>query len=471
MNSVFSYLVIFQTELLLFACVCFVIGSLDDLIVDWLWIGHCLKRKFSVYSRHKRICAADLPDVQAEARLAIFIPAWQEAPVIGAMITRCLRVWSNPNFRIYVGCYPNDEATISAASNAASNDVRVRIIVHGMDGPTSKADCLNQLWSAMCRDEIYEAITFKAVILQDAEDIVHPRALQVFDHLIGRAALVQIPVIPRRTQSSRWVAGHYCDEFAEMHTKQMVIREALGASIPSAGVGCAFDAALLGRLAASTGGRPFDERSLTEDYELGLKTTSESGRGIFARIQDENGELVATQEFFPDTMVDAVRQKARWMTGIALTGWDRVGWSTSWVENWMRMRDRKASMAAIVLAAAYLAIIITGILGIATLTGVYRSRPLPELLLVILFLNGFFVIWRLAFKACFVFSVYGLREALLSVPRTVVANIINILAARRAISMYLTSLFGRALQWDKTSHFMPRGDVMALRSTRSESNG
>ena len=251
----------------------------------------------------------------------------------------------------------------------------------------------------------------------------------------------------------------------------MVIREALGASIPSAGVGCAFDVATLGHMAATTGSGPFDERSLTEDYELGLKTTAGSGRGIFARIRDENGELVATQEFFPDTLVDAVRQKARWMTGIALTGWDRVGWSSSWVENWMRMRDRKASVAAIVLAVAYLAIFITGILGIATLAGIYNLQPLSGFLRGLLHINLFALIWRLAFKAWFVFSIYGLREALLSIPRTVVANFINILAARRAITMYLQSLFGRTLTWDKTSHFIPKDDIILLRSTTSESNG
>ena len=195
----------------------------------------------------------------------------------------------------------------------------MRLVVCEEHGPTSKADCLNRLWKALCQDEILESKTYGAVILHDAEDIVHPEALKLFGHLTGRASLVQIPVIPRRALKSRWIAGHYGDEFAELHAKQMVLREALGVSLPSAGVGCAFARSALARISIQTRGKPFDAASMTEDYELGLKLTGAGARGIFARLKDRQGQLVATQEFFPDNLEDAVRQKARWMAGIALT--------------------------------------------------------------------------------------------------------------------------------------------------------
>src|SRR3546814_11273742 len=70
---------------------------------------------------------------------------------------------------------------------------------------------------------------------------------------------------------SRWISGHYCDEFAEAHGKYLVVREAIGAAVPSAGVGCAFARAALEQVAQDQGGLPFDPGCLTEDYELGLR--------------------------------------------------------------------------------------------------------------------------------------------------------------------------------------------------------
>ena len=55
-----------------------------------------------------------------------------------------------------------------------------------------------------------------------------------------------------------------------------------------------------------------------------------------------DGQPVATREHFPASFDAAVRQKARWLTGIALAGWDRIGWRGGLVNRWMLLRDRKA---------------------------------------------------------------------------------------------------------------------------------
>lgn len=460
------FLDLLQKELLLFACLAFLIGALDDLLFDGLWIFHSLKRQLFVYTRFKRATVESLNPPAAVCRMAIFVPAWKEAAVIGAMLRRCLQQWTNSDYRIYVGCYPNDSETVAAVAAASTGSDKVRIVICQRDGPTTKADCLNHLWSALCRDEIEEQANFAAVILHDAEDIVHPGALTLFGHLIGRAALVQLPVIPRRAKESRWVAGHYGDEFAELHGKQMVLREALGASIPSAGVGCAFARDALQTLAVQTRGKPFDANSMTEDYELGLNLTGGEARGIFARLRDRHGQLVATQEFFPDKLEDAIRQKARWMAGISLSGWDRLGWKKSWRENWMRLRDRKASLAAIVLAIAYIAVILMGLLLFAELIGAYRLQPLSPSLEILLFLNACFLSWRLMMKCYFVFALYGWQEAILSIPRTIVANLINIMAVWRALSQYVAQLAGHPARWEKTSHFYP--DAQNIKQLRPQ---
>lgn len=465
-DQILPFLDFLQKELLLFASLSFLIGSADDLLFDGLWIFHSLKRKLLVYSRHKRATVESLSGPVSECRLAIFVPAWKEAPVIGAMLRRCLRHWTTSKYRIYVGCYPNDAETIAAVASASTGSAKIRIVICRRDGPTTKADCLNHLWDALCRDEIEEKANYAAIILHDAEDLVHPQALRLFEHLIGRATLVQLPVIPRRAKGSRWIAGHYGDEFAELHGKQMVMREALGASIPSAGVGCAFSRDALQKRSVRTHGKPFDAESMTEDYELGLNLTGGESRGIFARLRDQHGQLVATQEFFPDKLEDAIRQKSRWVAGISLSGWDRLGWKNSWRENWMRLRDRKASFAAIVLAIAYVAVILMGILLLAELIGVYHPQSVSQFLKILLFFNGGFLLWRLLMKFYFVFALYGLREAFLSIPRTIVANLINIMAVWRALSQYIDQLAGRPANWEKTSHFYP--DAQNIKQLRPQ---
>ena len=463
-DHILPVLDVLQKEMLLFASLCFLIGAIDDMVFDGLWIFYRLRRRLFVYSRYRRATVETLGDATPDSRLAIFVPAWNEAPVIGAMLERCLRQWRAGAYRIYVGCYPNDKATIAAVAAAASGSEELRLVICRQNGPTTKADCLNHLWDALCQDEIEEKRNYAGVVLHDAEDLVHPEELRLLRHLVSRAALVQLPVIPRRATRSRWIAGHYGDEFAELHGKQMVMREALGASMPSAGVGCAFARDALMNLSARTQGNPFDSRSMTEDYELGLKLTEGDSRGIFVRLRDQRGQLVATQEFFPDKLADAVRQKSRWIAGISLSGWDRLGWNKGWRENWMRLRDRKATIAAMVLAIAYMAVILTAILLVAELLGFYRLQPVSEFLGILLVINAGALIWRQLLKSCFVFALYGLREALLSMPRTVVANIINILAAWRAIGHYTRQLVGDPVNWEKTAHFFPdANDVQVLR--------
>src|SRR3546814_16369629 len=98
---------------------------------------------------------------------------------------------------------------------------------------------------------------------------------------------------------------------------------------------------MMDRIVAMNGGRPFDEASITEDYELGLKIGALGGRGIIVRLPAGTGSVVATREHFPATLDAAVRQKARWLTGIALHGWDRMGWRGSVPEREMRSEERR----------------------------------------------------------------------------------------------------------------------------------
>jgi adsorption protein B len=345
---------------------------------------------------------------------------------------------------------------VAAITKAAQTNADIRLVPVEHDGPTTKADCLNRLWRALLADEVAEGYTAKAVILHDAEDSVHTDELRVFDCLVSMQGAVQLPVIPVRTENSRWISGHYCDEFAEAHSKNMVAREAIGTPLPLAGVACAIERNLMGRLAQLNGGRPFDTNSLTEDYELGIRMGTAGGRTIMARIFDSEGKLVGTRACFPDTLQTSVRQKTRWLTGIALAGWDRLGWEGNIAQKWMLFQDRKSIFGTIVVIAAYICLLLTTILAAAQAQGLYQPPELRAEVTILLWLNTAFLLWRLGMRAGFVAAIYGPREALLSVPRSIVSNVIAIMAMRRACTNYLRHCLGAPLTWDKTAHhFMP----------------
>ncbi|RZM10739.1 MAG: hypothetical protein EOP67_68025, partial [Sphingomonas sp.] len=256
---------------MLFAAVGFLIGGIDDLAIDLVF----LLRRWTGGGR-TRLTLATLPPPATPGRIAVFVPAWDEVAVLGEMLAAALARFHHPDYRLYVGLYPNDAPTIAAATMAAQ-DPRVRLVIGPNPGPTTKADCLNVLWAALCRDDAAEGVTTKAIVVHDAEDVVHPAELAVFDTLIERHAVVQLPVLPLVKRGSRLVSGHYADEFAESHTKHIVVRTALGAGMPLAGTGFAIRPAILASLAAERGGTPFDADSLVEDYELGLRIAALGG--------------------------------------------------------------------------------------------------------------------------------------------------------------------------------------------------
>ena len=448
------WLALCQHELLLFAGVFFLLGALDDILVDLVYCalkaGGRLRTPW-----HDRNLLRERP---LPGPASVFIPAWNEAEVIGDTLAHLLGAWRQPDLRVYLGCYANDPETIAAASAAAGGDPRLRLVVNPRKGPTTKADCLNRLYRAMCEDERRTGRDFALVVFHDAEDLVDGGALGLLAQAVARGAdFVQLPVEPLVQRYRSWfdnqLGSHYCEEFAEAHGKTMMVRDALGAAIPGAGVGCGVARGMLARLAAQQrDGCPFSSESLTEDYELGLSVHELGGVCRFVRARGEDSTLIATRAFFPARLDHVVRQKTRWVHGIALQGWDRIGWGERWAERWMRARDRRGPFAGLVLAVGYALIVLTALGGIATLAGLIAPRPLTPVLKALLLLNMVAFGWRVCWRFAFTLRVYGWAEALRAVLRIPIANLVAIMAGRRAVMAYIANLKGGALVWDKTPH-------------------
>jgi len=438
-------------EVLAFAAGGMTLSLLDDLMLDALFVGLYLARRTGI---------TPLPAVTgAPGWMAIVVPAWDESAVIGAMLADLVSTLDYPSYRVFVGIYPNDPA--SAAAIAAVASPRVTVVTCTRPGPTTKADCLNHLWRAVAAYEVAAAMRFKAIVLHDAEDVVDRRELAVFDAHMPALAMVQLPVIPLVDTRSRWVSGHYLDEFAEAHRKDLIVRGAIGAAVPSAGVACAIDRDVLGRLAGAADA-PFDEASMTEDYELGMRIAALGFRARLLRCADGAG-MIAIREHFPATFATAVRQKTRWLLGIALDGWDQLGWRAGLADRYMLLRDRKTVVGPLIVGLGYLAGVMALVDGGARWLIPAAARfgpivPRGSLLAVLLVVNASAFGWRLGFRAAFTAGVHGWREGMRAVPRTVVANLINAVAAVSALRRYARIRAGREIaRWDKTAHRFPVG--------------
>jgi len=447
--SPLEWLALAERELLLFAGVFFLIGAVDELAIDigWFWLkltGRAKTPRIDRRAAHGRPLAGPA---------AVLIAAWQESHIVELTVAHALAAWPQRDLRLYVGCYRNDPDTLEAVMRGTGGDPRVRVVVHGAEGPTTKADCLNRLYAALEDDEARMGRAFRLVVLHDAEDMVDPAALALLDSALDEADFIQLPVLPEPQRASRWIGSHYCEEFSEAHGKTIVVREALTASLPAAGVGCGFSRRILGVLAQQTGGTgPFDADSLTEDYELGLRVRAMGGRSHFLRVRGDDGQLVATRACFPARIDHAVRQKARWVHGIALQGWDRLGWRGGVGGYWMLLRDRRGPMTALVLFAGYMLLVLGAVLLAAREFGLARPWSAAPALHALLALNLAAFLWRAAMRFAFTAREYGWKEGVWAIARIPVANVIAIMASRRALAAYVAALFGAKPRWDKTFH-------------------
>jgi adsorption protein B len=455
-SDMWQWLALFQHELLLFAGVFFLIGALDDILIDGLWLWY----KATGKADPLKVNRSELANQPLSGPVAVFLPAWQEAAVIGDTIRHALSVWQQPNLRFYIGCYRNDPQTTAAVMKVAAElseraDTRLRIVIHDQNGPSTKADCLNRLHQALRDDERRSGELFATIIFHDAEDMVDPGGLVLLDQAIANGAdFAQLPVEAMPQKESRWLGSHYCEEFAELHAKAMVVRDALGVGLPAAGVGCAISRRALHQLSRrSYDGSPFDAKSLTEDYELGLSIAEMGGETRFVRARGEDGSIVATRAFFPSELTHVVRQKTRWVHGIALQGWDRIGWRGGFVEGWMRARDRRGPFTALVLLVGYALLVLTAVLWLASAMGWAPELSLSPFVRVLIALNLIAFAWRAAMRFVFTAKTHGFGEGARAVLRIPVTNVIAIIAGRRAVFAYIRTLMGSAVEWDKTPHF------------------
>ncbi len=252
------------------AAVGFFISALDDIFVDIYYMVRQSYRRLFKLKHYKPLTEEDLA-ANPEKYVAIMVPAWQEEPVIARMLRHSLKVLNYTNYDIFVGTYPNDEGTQLRVAEVLPDDPRVHRIICPHPGPTNKADYLNWIFQGIKTHGAKTGKRYEILVIHDAEDMIHPLSMKLFNHLIPRKDMVQLPVIPMEMPLRHFTAGTYMDEFAESHTKDLLVRERISNMIPGAGVGTAFHRTAADELAALNGNQLFNVDTLTEDYDFGFR--------------------------------------------------------------------------------------------------------------------------------------------------------------------------------------------------------
>jgi adsorption protein B len=425
-------------------------SGLDDLFINAVWAYHWIHSRFRPSARMFPPGKRQL-DSAPRRKIAILVPLWHEHAVIADMLQHNIAAIRYADYHVFCGCYPNDERTQEAVQSVASRFPNVHMALCPHDGPTSKGDCLNWVYQHILLFEDQHSQRFDLILTHDAEDMIHPEELRWINFYSGRYDFIQTPVLPMATPLRHLMHGIYCDEFAENHTIDMSLRARTGGFVPGAGVGTGYRREVLDKLACAASNRIFEPESLTEDYENGLRLFRLGCRQLFVPIASSGEsprDWVATREFFPRQWNSALRQRTRWVTGIALQGWSRFGWKGSPGELYWLWRDRKGLVGN---SLSVLANVIF-LYGLATRLWTRISLPMVRLTTATLALLLVRTLVRMACSA----RAYGFWFALGVPIRTVYGNLLNSAASCQAVIKYVESRWKREpLQWMKTEHAYP----------------
>jgi len=425
------------------------VSGLDDLAVDLLWALSWLKDRLRPGARLFPPGERQL-DLAPRRRIAILIPLWKEHRVIGEMLEHNLAAIRYDRYEIFAGVYLNDPQTEGAVKNICERFANVHLALVPHKGPTSKADCLNWTFQRLLIEEESRKEQFDVVIVHDAEDLIHPEELRWINYYLGRFDFIQTPVLPLRTPFRAFTHGLYCDDFAENHTRDMTVRPRFGGFVPGAGVGTGFRREALEKLAVASRNQIFDPEALTEDYSNGLRMFRMGCAQAFAPLlrSRRTKDFVATREYFPKTWRSALRQRSRWITGIALQGWEHFGWGVSPRERYWLWRDRKGLIGNPLNLAAGL----TFCYGLAT--AIWARLPALSAHLAEATLT--FQILRFAIRIACSARVYGFVFALGAPLRALYGNALNSAATFHAVGTYIRAkVRGEQLRWLKTEHAYP----------------
>ena len=423
------------------------VSGASDLFVDlvsfWKKLG---PKKLSALEKFKM-------ERKKQKNIAIMIPAYMEGKIIDRMLLGNSRHLNYFNYHFFVGIYPNDPLSIQKLEKLEQKFSHIHGVINPLPGPTSKGQMLNCIVANIIESEKKLGVHFDALHMQDAEDLIHPECLHLINWKLDKYDFIQIPVFSLDLKFSQFVSGTYIDEFAESHTKDILVRDHMQAFVPSAGVGTCLKRNLVDAF-LSQNLNLYNEASLTEDYELGFHAYSKGFKSTFACyywVEDGKKNYIATREYFPKNINRAIRQKTRWTIGISLQGWRNTGWSGSISNRYFQFRDRIGIITNISALAGYPLLMLMSFI-------LFRDEKLvlPNSVYILAGINAFFMLNRYCQRFRCTWRVYGFQQAVMVLFRWPVAILINACATFRAIYQdSMSRLKNVRVAWSKTEHELP----------------
>lgn len=435
---------------------------LDDLVVDFLALFRKQKAKKLSENDMKKMLA--LP----EKKIGILVANWHEEEIIERIAAGNVNALQYSNYEIILGVYPNDTGTLEAARRAEKKLKNVTVVVNTMNGPTSKGQMLNLMVNYISsHNESNPNDAFEMVLIQDSEDIIHPFSLKLMNKHAEEYDFIQIPVFSLDVPLTKFTAGVYIDEFIESHTKDLLVRDYYRAGLPSAGVGTGMRWSAVQKLLKVQEGAFLNEKTLTEDYHLGLTCHDLKFKSHFAceyfdlkdpKTNETKTEYIATREYFPQKFRQSIRQKTRWSLGISLQGFEERKWkSSSAFETYFLWRDRKGLVNAPLFT---MALIFTIYFCYSYFVEGFwphlESSIWQNIFITLMWSNLVFSVLRIVNRIRLVAKVYGGKVASLVPVRWVVSNFINTSCTYNAVYQWSSAkLRGELPKWSKTDHVIP----------------
>ncbi len=172
-------------------------------------------------------------------------------------------------------------------------------------------------------------------------------------------------------------------------------------------------------------------------------------RQIFVPLRLPADAPVATREYFPRRLRAAIRQRSRWVAGIALQGWEHHGWRAPLRQAYFFWRDRKGLVGNLLSPFANL-LFLCWVAGWRGFSGIPHWAA--GLCTTTLGLSVVHFLIRTALSA----RVYGWPFAAGVLPRMFWGNLLNSAATVSALRQFAVARRrGRALAWRKTDHKYP----------------
>ena len=437
----------------------------DDIFIDFLAFFGNIKPHKMRPDEFTRMYSLE------ERKIAIFMANWHEDQVLEPMVAGNIKGVNYTNYKIIIGVYPNDIPTLNAARRLEKKfPDKIESFVNTKDGPTSKGQLINLM--AKWLDDYNQTpgnIPYDLIITHDAEDVIHKDSLKLINMRSRDYGFIQIPVYSLPIPITLITAGIYIDEFVECHNKDILVRDFFDAGFPGAGVGIVTSYKVMKMLFDINGGEYLKEKTLAEDYFLGLACHEMKVPSKFVceyyevrdpKTRKVKKEYIATRELFPQKVKQSIRQKTRWTLGVAIQGMTELNWKRpNAFATYFILRDRKGLINAplfslSVLFSAYFIYFYFS-------TGAWpilHYQPYRQLLATMMWSIVMFSALRILNRILLVHEIYGTRMALMIPVRWVCSNFINTACTYSAIHQWANSHFrGIQPKWSKTEHFLPEG--------------